>query len=420
MPSCVVFGCKTGYNSNKGKVDSYQFFRFPTAPKWNEKWCDQINRTNFQPSFQSRVCSKHFTPNSFLKDHENKDGNGKVRKKRRLYSTAVPTLFMNATRTHEVQHETLKLNLTDHSYVQSDSENKPKESGHNKCAFFSSVDFCDHDEVHDDTDIQNNVVVESDFEELCNETIVKLRQEVLDLSQKIKKLTAENTSLTSTAKSVERIFNDDQMERLKCPGSRKPFLNKTLQESIHLYYRIGTSSYEFLREKGFPLPSVRTLQNHLVALECEPGIQWDFINIMKYKVEKMTNGQKFCGLVMDEMSITPKIQFDQAIQAYVGHPTLPVSEKLRKKREAEIEKKKILGLDYDENKDELAYHALNVLLCGQTVRYKQLVGYHFTDRSFCAKAAAKWIMDLMKAIHEILGLTICSFTMDMSPLNQAL
>ena len=55
---CVVFGCKSGYDSQKEKVSG---FSFPfTKPDLLEKWTKFVNRTNWKPSKSSVICVKHF------------------------------------------------------------------------------------------------------------------------------------------------------------------------------------------------------------------------------------------------------------------------------------------------------------------------------------------------------------------------
>ena len=271
------------------------------------------------------------------------------------------------------------------------------------------------DEVNDDTDIQSNVFIENSSED----TQKVLLDTIAALEKKVNELSSENHDMKAKISGLEKLFNEDQIDRLLCPGSRKPYLTKTLQEGIHLYYTCGTSAYNFLRDKGFPYPSVRTLQRHLVGIDCQPGIQHDFINLMKKRTDNLSREEKFCGLSIDEMSISPKIEYDPTTQSYIGFPTIPPSKKLVTERMHERNAKEFLGMEVDDDDDQYAYHALNVLLCGHTVRYKQIVGYHFTDNSFDAEVFAQWLRELIKEIKDTLGLVINSITTDMGPTNQA-
>ena len=61
MPGCVVTGCTTG---NYGKVE-FQTFPFPKSQKLKEKWINQVNRDNWKPNQNSRVCAKHFDEEAY-------------------------------------------------------------------------------------------------------------------------------------------------------------------------------------------------------------------------------------------------------------------------------------------------------------------------------------------------------------------
>ena len=97
-------------------------------------------------------------------------------------------------------------------------------------------------------------------------------------------------------------------------------------------------------------------------------------------------------------------------QQMVGKITIPLSEKLQAKR---IKKKG----KYDSN-DELATHGLNAMLYGLSTFWKQLVAFHFTGNSFCAKSVAEWVVDIIRQAQSI-GLKVLLFSMDSGPQNIA-
>ena len=53
---CVVFGCKSGYDSQQDKVAGFPL----SAPDLLEKWIKFVNRVNWKPTKQSIICMKHF------------------------------------------------------------------------------------------------------------------------------------------------------------------------------------------------------------------------------------------------------------------------------------------------------------------------------------------------------------------------
>ena len=88
MPGCVVTGCKTG---NYGKIE-FQTFPFPKSLKLKEKWLIHVNRDNWKPNQNSRVCGKHFGDEAFCESPVGSQGRKLKKRKLRLY--AFPSLHM--------------------------------------------------------------------------------------------------------------------------------------------------------------------------------------------------------------------------------------------------------------------------------------------------------------------------------------
>ena len=60
-----------------------------------------------------------------------------------------------------------------------------------------------------------------------------------------------------------------------------------------------------------------------------------------------------------------------------------------------------------------------VMLCGLKSKWRQLIGYHFTGKSFDSEAVAEWIIELLSLTKSI-KLSVSNITMDMSPLNRGI
>ena len=84
MPECAIVSCK---NSNK-------LYSLPESPALRAAWLEKINRLNYVPTSNTRVCESHFDSNAFIPDAENKDSKNRKRKKKTLKEQAVPTLFL--------------------------------------------------------------------------------------------------------------------------------------------------------------------------------------------------------------------------------------------------------------------------------------------------------------------------------------
>ena len=100
MPSCVVLNCSNGYKGQNTPKPIRWFF-LPKSPALRGRWLFQIHRegeNNWATKF-AQICSDHFKdPDDFLTEEENKDSQGRKRKKRHLKPTAVPTINMRPAR----------------------------------------------------------------------------------------------------------------------------------------------------------------------------------------------------------------------------------------------------------------------------------------------------------------------------------
>ena len=92
MPTCVVLGCHSGSGREEKK---YQLETFPKSEEFKQKWIEKINRKDFEPSFNSRICFKHFRKSDFISCDDNKDKQGRLRKLKKLKPTAIPSRYLS-------------------------------------------------------------------------------------------------------------------------------------------------------------------------------------------------------------------------------------------------------------------------------------------------------------------------------------
>lgn len=65
--------------------------------------------------------------------------------------------------------------------------------------------------------------------------------------------------------------------------------NQTVQKALKLKFACGTTGYETLQELGYPLPSIRTLQNRMKEINFTPGILHTVFELLKLKVSRKVN-----------------------------------------------------------------------------------------------------------------------------------
>jgi len=84
---CCVPNCCNNKLSGRGKIKpvGFSFHEFPCNVEFRLKWTKNICRENWTPGERDKICSRHFTKDSF-KDYT---------KIKRLKPDAIPTLFQN-------------------------------------------------------------------------------------------------------------------------------------------------------------------------------------------------------------------------------------------------------------------------------------------------------------------------------------
>ncbi|XP_024871136.1 uncharacterized protein LOC112465596 [Temnothorax curvispinosus] len=122
---------------------------------------------------------------------------------------------------------------------------------------------------------------------------------------------------------LKEMLTNDQIRTLFTKKRIKNWSNETIQRALKLQFTCGTTGYEELILQGMPLPSLRTLRRKLENLKFESGISNEMFDFLKLKASRLQDNDKECGLVMDEMSITPKNIYDSSTKTMLGNITYP-------------------------------------------------------------------------------------------------
>ena len=264
----------------------------------------------------------------------------------------------------------------------------------------------------------NDEIIRSDESNLpatcfCHKKCVDQQSTIDALNERIRVLEKQRLEDIVFWDKIKRVLNEDQIRKMKLPEtSTMHWSNQTIMDGIHIYYRVGNTAYNILRKKyHIPLPGISTLCRHLRDVKCDPGVLDDFIFYMKKVVEDMPPHQRICSLSIDEMTLKAMMEYCTTNQEYIGTPTMsrpkpkPVKPGSKKKRKRQPEL-------------PLATHAMSFMLCGLTKRWKNIIGYHFTDASFCPVECKDFIFELVRKATEI-GLTVKCIVMDNSSQNLA-
>ncbi|KAK8762028.1 hypothetical protein V5799_026701 [Amblyomma americanum] len=262
----------------------------------------------------------------------------------------------------------------------------------------SSKEPHDHDES---ADVATEVPITSDIQEdappnMFSEVDVLKRQ--LNLERR-KRARAE-MECDALRSSFNGLLAEDQLRVLQKGTMRgSSWTQKTIQESLKVRLACGGRGYEYLRGNGWPLPAERTLQKHIEDIKFTPGILEEVFPALASKVATFHNEERYAVLMLDEIQLTPGLDYDITTRSVIGRPTLPSSD--------------------PSAEPVLATHALVFMLGGIASRWKQTVAYHFTAESFDAAKVLDLLFEIIRRCESI-GLSVDCITSDMGGGNQAI
>jgi hypothetical protein len=130
----------------------------------------------------------------------------------------------------------------------------------------------------------------------------KSHKEKLVTSVLSKSFTADQTKILVEGKKRAKNWGDDDI------------INGLLLRSF------SRKAFQFIRHKNLlPLPSLSTLKVWVKKLNCQPGMQFDILKIMKSKIEAETSPlAKLAALSFDEMEVAKCFDYDQETDRVLG------------------------------------------------------------------------------------------------------
>lgn len=286
MPTCTAYKCNN-------RPPNQKLYRFPTNEQRRKIWTDNVGRNNWVPRITSYLCEVHFEESQF----ENRRLDGK----RKLKPNAVPTVFPGLPQPRPHPAPTilpglpqpgphLPGNLTDgrdasssqmaiavasdHAYFKPKDTEKDDDLSDSRCSTptpyaepqIGTPMVSATNEVHIAAPQLHVLVSPSistphkflDHNE-CKRKINFYRNEAKVAKRKLRE-TRER--LTALEERLEGLFNRDQMQALQGKNAKKGVGNwtdSTVDRAFEIHNTIGKKAYNFLRDIGFPLPSMKTL-----------------------------------------------------------------------------------------------------------------------------------------------------------------
>ena len=150
---------------------------------------------------------------------------------------------------------------------------------------------------------------------------------VKNLLTTIERLESDLKAAKAILAGFQRIFpGEDQQSKVANPDKLVHWSDEAVTEAAHLKFLGGSSLYQHLLAKGFPLPSIRTINRRLQALTVKAGHFKDPFTLLGLKVKDMKPEQREAVLILDEMSLQQMIEWDPSNKVLSGYITMPRKE----------------------------------------------------------------------------------------------
>lgn len=214
-------------------------------------------------------------------------------------------------------------------------------------------------------------------------TIKKLQQKKESYATRLKRALrlSENTTFQKCLQkfsTLAALFTVMQFREISKGKMGRRFTKDEKIMALSLYKQ-GPKAYRWL-SKIFILPSPITLSRLISCAGLRPGINKRIFNQLKKRAQKMTENEKLCILLFDEISITPHYDYNRKRDAITG----------------------FINNGKQTNRN-IADHALVFMLRGFVNNYKQPLAY-----TFCKGTTSKG--DLKLLIKNIISeLQQCGF-----------
>jgi hypothetical protein len=209
-------------------------------------------------------------------------------------------------------------------------------------------------------------------------------------SRKLKELCDAEISNSLNAKAATLLAAICRNSIYKPRGRRWNLEEKILALSL---LKRSRKCYKLLQTL-FPLPSGRTLQSLLNTVRFRTGINPHVFDALRLSVQKMSEKDRYCCLLFDEMSIRENVRFNQKFDCIEGFED-PGS----KGRESYI-----------------ANHALVFMVRGVHRKWKQPVAYYLSHGHTRAEMLVNFLEEVLGACHDV-GLNVVATVCDMGTNN---
>lgn len=221
----------------------------------------------------------------------------------------------------------------------------------------------------------------------------KLRKKLKEHKIKIKNLQKHFNQIGKLNSPILKSFISASIRNnnRKPQGKRWTKLNKTIAIAI---YKKSPKAYRYLKNL-LPMPSVRTLQTILQNIQMDPGVYPAVISYLKKEGEKMSENNKLCVVMFDEIALKKRLIYNVTSDKVEGY----------------------VDFGKEEGRTgEVADHALVFMLQGIHKKFKQPIAHYFVKGTISTQKLAVIIKNVIKTVRDA-GYTVVATVCDQGPTN---
>ncbi|KAL4135438.1 hypothetical protein QTP88_007047 [Uroleucon formosanum] len=245
--------------------------------------------------------------------------------------------------------------------------------------------------------------------ENSKQEIEKLKKTIDNLRKKLKSKRSTISKLRKSLSNSRHLFrshdvtkslrfpsNDAQilvnMQIMRGKMSKKLWSKDEQNFALKLYYK-SPSAYKFLRNIQINLPGVSTIRRLISSYKYKPGLNANILKQLTLKFGSMSDEEKYCTLVFDEMKIKKFLEYSKYLDVVEGYEDL--------------------GTKRCSNALAMVF-----LIRGMYSSWKMPVSYFFSATSMKATTLSKLIVDHVQQLLNC-GLKVRAIVCDQRPNNRS-
>jgi hypothetical protein len=194
--------------------------------------------------------------------------------------------------------------------------------------------------------------------------------------------------LVTTGKFLSKEGKNFLLAQLHLASKRakgRRYSNEFKCMALAIYYK-GPKAYKFLASM-FALPSRSTLNLWLQGMTVPAGFSKNVFEILQMRTSQLTERNRVCALLIDEMAIKANLAYDKYMDVVVGYENMGGVDGLR------------------EPSKHVAKSCLTFMVRGIALNWKQAVGYVMTQSGCKVEVLKSLVFDCIEKLHSI-GLNV--------------